>query len=310
VEEQQMTALSTLKTRLLVVAITLSAVTAGCVSDYRGWLGHQTESEAKLWGNEASLLVTPDPDGFSGTYSPTVKYDFRGTRTVPAGTYPDAITIMVYRNPTVGAFSRDGCVDRDGDEVQQRPGLRPGTSCENALPSDTKFEPRYRFIDRAAGCQFFANFDQAFGGNKTPPALAVCFNSPTEEVDKDLSLQGSASSNLKEAFANLDDLFNKIWSGALSRSFTAEITGLTINGASVTLSSPVSLGLSRNDLRPINWTLDLSTPGGKEMIQALLSNTEDARPAALSIHFDGGMTFRVPSAMTLGFNHEALKKIL
>jgi hypothetical protein len=317
-----MTAMSSLKTRLLVVAIALSAITGGCVSDYRGWLGHQTESEAKLWGNEASLLAEPDPEGFSGTYSPTVKYDFRAARTVanPAQcpgvndpavcTYPDAITIMVYRNPTVGAFSRDGCVDRDGDEVQQRPGLRPGTSCENALPSDTKFEPRYRFIDRAAGCQFFANFDQAFGGNKTPPALAVCFNSPTEEVDKDLSLQGSASSNLKEAFASLDDLFNKIWSGALSNSFTAEITGLTINGTSVTLNSPTSLALSRNDLRPINWTIDLSTPGGKEIIAALLANTEHAQPASIALHFDGGMTFRVPSAMTIGFNHDALKKIL
>src|SRR5918998_819919 len=151
-----MTALSTLKTRLLVVAIAAIPLTAGCVSDYRGWLGHMTESEAKLWGNEASLIVTPDPEGFSGTYAPTVKYDFRGYRAVPteaqcpsispdpanppaACTYPDEIDINIYYNPTVGAFSRDGCVDRDGDDLQQRPGLQVGLGCDNALPSATKF---------------------------------------------------------------------------------------------------------------------------------------------------------------------------
>jgi hypothetical protein len=163
----------------------------------------------------------------------------------------------------------------------------------------------------AVGDQFFANWDKTYGPPpKAPPALAVCFNTPSEEVDKDLSLQGSASSNLKEAFASLDDLFNKIWSGALSKSFTAEIVGLTINGANVTLGNPTSLALTRNDLRPITWALDLSTPGGKEIIQALLANTEDGQPATLTLHFDGGLTFRVPSAMTLGFNHEALRQIL
>jgi hypothetical protein len=297
-----------LKTGALVAAIV--AVTAGCVSDYRGYLGHQTESEAKLWANEVGIIVTPDPGGLSGTYSATVKYDFRGVRTVPTGTYPDEITLMTYHNPTVSAFSRDGCVDRDGDEIQGRPGVQPPFRCDLALPSATKYAPKYRWIDANAGCQFFANYDQTFGSPKDVPTAAVCYNSPIEEVDKDLSLQGSASSNTKEAFASLDDLFNKIWSGALGSSFTAEVVSLTINGNSVPLSSAVSISLTRNNLRPINWTLDMSTPGGKEMIQALLANTEDGRPATLALHFDGGMTFAVPSSMILGFNHAALRSIL
>jgi hypothetical protein len=65
---------------------------------------------------------------------------------------------------------------------------------------------------------------------------------------------------LNEAFASLDDLFNKIWSLTLSGSFTAEVVGLTINGNSVALSTPVSIALTRNNLRPINWALDLTTP--------------------------------------------------
>jgi hypothetical protein len=315
-----------LKSCALIAGIV--AVTSGCVSDYRGWLGHMTESESKLWGQEASLIVEPDPDGFSGTYAPTVKYDFRGFTAVPtpadcpdispdpenppaACTYPDEIDINIYFNPTVGAFSRDGCVDRDGDDLQQRPGMQPpNVACDNAQPSVTKFQPKFLFEDGNLGCQFFANYSKTYGSPKTMPAVAVCFNAPVEEIDKDLTLQGSVSSNLKEPFASLDDLFNKIWSGALSRSFTAEIVGLTVNGVTVNLNSPTSIALSRNDLRPINWTLDLSTPGGKEMIAALLANTAHAQPATLALHFDGGMTFRVPSSMILGFNHDALKRIL
>ena len=319
-----MTALSTLKTRLLVVAIAAIPLTAGCVSDYRGWLGHMTESEAKLWGNEASLIVTPDPEGFTGTYAPTVKYDFRAVRSVPPAamcpgtptqpavcTYPDEIDINVYYNPTVSAFSRDGCVDRDGDELQGRPGIQPPSlACDLAQPSATKFEAKFLFEDRALGCQFFANYSKTYGSPKVVPALAVCFNSPSEEVDKDLTLQGSASSNLKEAFASLDDFFNKIWSGALAQQFTAEVVSVTVNGSNVALGAPLSIALTRNNLRPINWTIDLSTPGGKSLIQALLANTTHGQPATLSLHFDGGMTFNVPSAMILGFNHEALQKIL
>jgi hypothetical protein len=298
-----------LKASALVAGIV--AITSGCVSDYRGWLGHQTEGEAKLWANEVAVMVSPDPQGLSGTYAATVKYDFRGVTTPPTGTYPDEITLITYKNSTFGAFSRDGCVDRDGDDLQQRPGQQPpGITCENAQPSATKFAPKYRWLDANIGCQFFANYDQTFGSPKDVPTAAVCYNSPQEEVDKDLSLQGSTSSNLKEAFTSLDDLFNKIWSGALGRSFTAEVTGLTINGVSVALSSPASLALSRNDLRPINWSVDLSTPGGKEIIRALLANTESGRPVTLAVHFDGGMTFNVPSSMILGFNHDGLRNIL
>jgi hypothetical protein len=308
----------------LIVAATIGAtqaLTSGCVSDYRGYLGHQTESEAKLWGNEISILSEPDPDGISGTYAPTVKYDFRRYTQAPVDpfacpgqqfcTYPDVISLITYKNPTVGAFSRDGCVDRDGDNLQQRPGVEPPfNTCDNAIPSKTKFAPTYRWLDGNAGCQFFENYDKTFGSPKTPPAAALCYNDPQEEIDKDLTLQGSVSSTLKEAFASLDDLFNKIWSGALGRSFTAEVVAMTVNGNRVVLSSPSSLALTRNSLRPINWTVDLSTPGGKQIIQALLAYTEDRRPATLAFHFDGGLTFRVPSSMIIGFNHDALRRML
>jgi hypothetical protein len=317
-----MTALSSLKTRVVVVAVAAGPILTAACSDYRGWLGHMTDSEAKIWGAEISVLAQPDPTGISGTYSFTVKYDFRGYTAVPplaqcpgpnpaaVCTYPDAIVLTSYRNPTVGAFSRDGCVDRDGDDIQGRAGENPPFSCENATPSPTKFAPKWRFIDRNLGCQFFANYDQTFGPPpKAPPFAAVCSNTANEEVDKDLSLQGSAQSNVKEAFANLDDLFNKIWSGALATSFTAEVVQATVNGNAVAIT-PMSIAFTRNNLRPINMTFDLTTPGGREFLQALLANTENGQPATLSLRFEGGMTFNFPASMILTFNHAELQKIL
>jgi len=285
-----------------------------------------TDSESKLLLNEVAILASPDPDQISGTYSATVKYDFRRYRTLPQDpnacpgqqfcTYPDAISLITYKNPTFEAFSRDGCVDRDGDDVQQRPGLAPGSppptpaSCDNSVASTTKFEPKYRWLDGNIGCQFFANYDQTFGFPKDVPTAAVCYNDPQEEVDRDLTLQGSVSSNLKEAFTSLDDLFTKIWSGVVGRTFTAEIVGLTINGNTVMLSNASSLAIARNSLRPINFTLDLSTPGGKEIIQAILANTENLTPSKVALHFNGGLTFRMPASMVIAFNHDALRKIL
>ena len=299
---------------------------SACVSDYRGYLGHKTDAESKLWGQEGSILADPDPEGFSGTYAPTVKYDFRGYRSeptpgtcpdtpdpsAPAGcTYPDGIVIMVYRNPTVGAFSRDGCVDRDGDDVQQRQGINPATpSCDLTQPSITKFEPKFRFIDRNVGCQFFANYDQTFGSPKVVPTLVVCYNAPQEEIDKDLTLQGSPSSNVKEAFSSLDDLYNKIWSGAIAYRFSAEVAAVTVNGTRVDLPNPMGIALARNNMRVINYTLDLTTPGGKDFIRALLANTESGRSARLTLEFTGGLTIRTPSTMVMAFNHDALKKML
>ena len=318
--------------RLGFAICVMAVVSSACVSDYRGYLGHKTDSEAKLWGQEGSILSEPDPDGVSGTYAPTVKYDFRGYRALPpvgdqAGqcpdlspdpanppavcTYPSKITIIVYKNPTVGAFSREGCVDRDGDDIQGRYGIDPATaSCDLTQPSPTKYEAKYRFIDGNLGCQFFANYDQTFGSPKVPPGVAVCFNSPSEEIDRDLTLQGSTASNVKEAFTSIDDLMTKIWSGALARNFRADLTGVTVNGSRVDFASAMPFALGRNSLRVTNYTLDFTTPGGKELIRAVLANSESGARSTVTLHFAGGMNFTVPSSMILTFNHEALKRML
>ncbi|MEP6913292.1 MAG: hypothetical protein ABI923_11085, partial [bacterium] len=155
--------LSTARTRrfwLTIAVISMASLAFGCaVSDYRGYLEHHTESEAKLFGSESAISSgNPQTDG---TYSYTVKYDFRGTgTTVPTGTFPSNIDINTYRNPVFGAFSRDGCVDRDGDEIQGRAG-HLGNRCDPANPAG-KFGRQWIYVDSNAGCQFQANFKQSF----------------------------------------------------------------------------------------------------------------------------------------------------
>ena len=316
------------KTRFTRKTVTLAAATVGmalfsvgcAITDYRGYLGHMTESESKMWGSE-SASRTADPNE-TGTYSYTVKYDFcnltvaQPTRTCPGGTaqpaictYPSAIDIYTYRNPVFGAFSRDGCVDRDGDDLQQRPGTLQRT-CENAQPAG-KFDPKWWYIDRNFGCQFNANFKQEFEPQpKNPAAIQVCFNGPVEEIDRDLSLQGAPQSNLKEAFLNADDLISKIWSGALGNSFTAEVDEITFDGKTVTLGTPAVLSIARNDFRPINMSVDVTSPGAQEVLRAILDNTTDDQSVTITARFVGGLRLSQPTAVTVAFDHDVLSKFL
>lgn len=304
--------LSVARTRrfwLTIAVISMASLAFGCaISDYRGYLEHHTESEAKLFGSESAVRA-PDPEQ-TGTYASTVKYDFRGTgRTVPTGTFPSDIDINTYRNPVFGAFSRDGCIDRDGDEIQGRAGhafnLNRGR-CDPAVPAG-KFERQYIFVDSRAGCQFFANFKQSFTTPKTTPAVVVCFNSPQEEVDKDLDLQGPG---LRDAFTSLDDLASKIWSGAINGEFTMSVTSVELDGKVIGLSNPFSFPVSANDMRPMNATFDLTTPGGQELIRAVLDNTANRTPVSIAVNFDGGMRAAAPVAARIAFDHDVLLKLL
>jgi len=156
------------------------------------------------------------------------------------------------------------------------------------------------WVDRAPGtCEFFSNimYDKSALG----PGVASC-NSASEEVDRDLELQ--------DAFASLGDLFTQIWSGALGKNFTVQMTSVTVNGAAVPLADALTVNLRQNGVRPMSASLDLSSPGGQDLIRALLNNTPDKQPVTLGFGFSGGMAFGVPTSMTLAFNHAALRAAL
>jgi hypothetical protein len=299
---------------LLVATLAMSVISIGCaISDYQGWLGHQTESEAKLWGSQVAFLVQPDPTGDSGTYEYTVKYDWRQVTNDPnmTGNQFPVVNIFSYKNPVFAAFSRDGCVDRDGDELQQRPGnLGRGPGCNNAVPAG-KFRPKWEFEDRLPGCQFFANFKKEYDSPpKNPPSAALCLTAPSEEIDKDLELQGSEASNTKEAFASVDALLGAIWSGAVGRTFTLNITSVKINGSEISLDVPAALSIQRNDVRPLNIAVDLNSPGAQALIRALLTGTTNGAPATLELTFEGGMHLAQPRIMTVAFDHKYLTELL
>jgi hypothetical protein len=294
----------TTKTYALATGIAVMAmVSIGCaVTDYRGQLTHMTESEARLWGSEIAF-ITGNP-ALDGTYSYTVKYDFRGTTGVPTGTYPDEIEIHSYRNEVFAAFSRDGCSDRDGDEIQGRAGDLAG-GCDVNVPAG-KFMNKWRYGDSNFGCQFQANHEQTWGQPRVLPLVLLCFNAPVEEVDKDLSLQGSG----QEAFASLDDMMGQIWSGALAATFTANVTSVSFNGVEVTLEAPVAVSVNRSDIRPLNGAVDVTSPGGQALLRAILANTADETIVRLSFGFDGGMRISQPVALNIAFNHDEVAKLI
>lgn len=257
-------------------------VTAGCaISDYDGFDKHQTQSEAKLWGQEIAFDLGPN-DPLTGTYSYTVKYDNRGGR--------DAnLKIVTYRNPVAGSFSRDGLIDRDGDDIQGRSGDLGGT-----------FHTQWTAVDSAVGCQFDPNVQVP--GNNPAPLVLLCVTGALEEVDKDLDLQAT--------FTSLGDLVEKIWSGALGGGFTAEITSVKLGGNEVSLSSPVVLSAKSNGTRPFALAVDLKGAGGAALVQAILDNTSDGVPVPVGFGFSGGMKVNVPASLTVAFNHQGLASLV
>jgi len=270
------------KTLLYLSVLAMAIAAGGCaITDYSGIPGHHTQSEAKLWGQEISFIVgIPDLDG---TYSYTVKYD---------NTHPGPITIASYRNPVPNSFSRDGEVDRDGDNVQGNSGLLGGKFLTEWIAVDT---------DTASGnCGFFANItqDKSHGAG---PLTALCAT-VNEEIDSDLELQSS--------FASFGDLLANIWSGALSGKFTAELNGITLNGVSVPLAQPLAIGAVATSLRPGRLSVDLTQPAGKALIRSILDHTSNGVPVSVGLSFNGGMAINLPSQFKVAFNHDALWHLL
>lgn len=339
----------------ITAIVAFSLVGGGCaLSDYRGYVNHATSDaggagngltiqqyggsgsqngivgESKYWGGEGSFAGTGDP-GLDGTYSSTMEYDWRGTTAVPTAGYPSPILLTTYRNPVISAFSGDGRVDRDGDDMR----LNAGSLAFAHDPADPSgiWERRYLFVDRARGCQFFTNFQESFnndkqGGGAPEPGVVVCDDFPVEEVDnRDTDLlctppqadinpaTPACKAFSQDAFASLDDLFKKIWSGAIGAlagdgGFTLETTSITIDGRSIALSTPAVIDLQANGVRPMNFVIDLSSAGGQELVKALLTNTESNQVVRLGFGFLGGMTFDFPGGKKLGFDHDVLRSIL
>ena len=270
-------------------AVVGAVALSGCLTDYAGWPEHNTQAEAKLWGQE--VAVSTGIPAEEGTYVPTVKYDCRGLG--QDCTY----YLFTYRNAVFGAFSRDGIIDRDGDDIQ---GSQGSLTSAPATPAGQFFKAyTWRDTDYTS-CQFFDNLWQNF--LKIDPQVAVCNTAPIEEVDKDLDIQAQ--------FNSLGDLFSQIWSGALGKSFTIDMNAIEIDGVSIPLNNTLSIAMSHNGIRPYGFAIDLTTPGGKEFIQALLDNTTDGVGVSLGAMFDGGMHFTMPLLMKFAFNHERLAAAL
>jgi len=271
--------------RFLALGVALLAMmTAGCaITDYEGYSGHQTASEAKFWAAEIAFSGTGDP-ALDGTYAYTAKYNNVGT------SHDVNMKLYTYRNPVVASFSRDGQIDRDGDNVQGRAGILGG-----------KFQPYWTVTDPAPGCQFYANRISRQGQAPAIPPIALC-DTVEEEIDNDLELQTS--------FASTGDLLAQIWSGALTGGFTMEVNGVVINGVEFPVSPVASIGATATGTRPARFSVDLSQPGGQALIQTILANTPDRMPVSFGLRFEGGMSVDLPARIKAVFDHASLQKML
>jgi hypothetical protein len=266
---------------LLLGVLATAILSTGCaITDYDGFAQHQTQAEAKLWGSEISFVLG-DPN-LDGTYSYTVKYDNRAGR-------DSNMKIISYRNPVPSSFSRDGQIDRDGDDVQGRSGILGG-----------QFQTIWVAVDPLPDCQFDANITQDKSHGAGP--LATLCATVQEEIDKDLDLQAS--------FSSTGDLLSKLWSGAVSGGFTMELTGVKLGGVNVPLAQPVSIGARSNGLRPMQLTVDLTQPNGKALLQAIVDHTADGVPVSLGLNFVGGMAVDMPGQIRFAFHHAALRRLL
>lgn len=270
---------------LSIVVLSLGLGACGA-TDYTGWPGHSTQAEAKLLNEEYAF------SGFGaaldGTYAYTVKYDNRNG-------YGD-VTVTTYRNPVPGAFSADGIVDVDGDDIQ---GSAGSLTTAPFTPAG-KFLPYWVYQDSdQSSCGFSANKMKLDKSNGAGPVILVCYY-PAEEVDKNLDLQAN--------FSSLDELLGMMWSGMLEQDFSLELSQLVIDGAYVPIEN-MPIDLSHNGRRTTGLTIN-NGPGAQSAIQALLANTEDLVPVRVGLIFEGGLALDVPSNMNIAFNHTALQELV
>jgi hypothetical protein len=287
--------------------IGLMAFAVGCaISDYTGWAKHKTAGESALWGSDTATKAMTDAD--SGTFNYTVKYDCAnnpnvGTRCTGGGPY----TITTYRNPGFStfpapphaqpAFSWYGIVDRDGNNINGR----YGSNTPPPFNPIEKFEKWWVYFDSADGCQFFPNQKQNFSGGQ--PGILLCFLAPWEEV--------TGVNQSLENFKNLDNLASQIWSGTVGSPFTMSVTSVTINGTTTNLNNPAAAGLSQNGIRAFGGNVDLTSPGGKELINAILNSTTDKAPVTnMTVTFSGGLTVTQPANVSVAFDHQVLRSLL
>ena len=262
-----------------------SFMAMACATDYAGRKGEMTQGEAKLWGKDFAI------SGFSpfydGTWTKTVAYN----RKSGGG----SVTINNYQNKVFASFSRDGIVDRDGDNIQGRGG---SLTAFPATPAG-KFQNGIKAVDNTPGapCEFSANIIKDYTGGPGG-GVYVCYFGFVEEVDADLALQ--------QAFASADQLLGSIWAGTLASQFNIEVSSVTLNGTTIPLSNPLSISVMHNGFRPINAAVDLSTPGGQELLRDLLNNTPNMQPVSVAVGFNGGMAMSAPVYLQVAFNHDGL----
>jgi hypothetical protein len=89
------------------------------------------------------------------------------------------------------------------------------------------------------------------------------------------------------------------------------VVAVDINGVHTDLTNPASAGLSQNGFRAYGLSVDATSAGSKELIQAILNSTTDKAPvSSMSVTFGGGLKVTQPVKASVAFNHAVLRSLL
>src|SRR6266566_3924910 len=261
---------SSRKAWLTVAVAAMSAVAVGCaITDYAGWAQHKTASESALWGSDIAF-ITGIP-GYDGTYNYTVQYNCRGAT-------------------ATGSL----CGDFSTGTAQPMTII---TSYRNPVISSFSW---YGIIDRDG------DNIQGKSGSTTPPPFTMAGKFQPDWVAAD-NLTGCQFYGFFPGFT-LKQNFSGLQPG-IGQSFTLQVTQLTLNGTPVTLTNALSISATQNGVRPTSAAVDFTTPGGQEVLRALLS-TPAGQPVSISATFAGGMSLTMPVHMSVAVNHDVLAQMV
>ncbi|MCG8421190.1 MAG: hypothetical protein MJE77_24985 [Proteobacteria bacterium] len=269
----------------------------GCaVSDYEGYLGHYTSSQAKLVGFEVAFSGLGR--GYDGTYAYSVSYDNRNR--LSRDSIFKTIRIRTYQNPVPGAFTNEAAVVQDADALECSAGDL-SSDHNPAIPAGS-FHEKWKFVDLAPDCQFSDNYWD--GTDSYFPIITLCFTAPQQEADyKDLSL-------LQDDFASLTEFVNRALDATPGETLPLEVEGIELNGQLRNLTERLPLYTVSSGSSIGQMMIDLSGEAGRQVKQAILDLTDHMQPVTVKLNFSGGMRFGMPNSLQFAFDHNRLAETL
>lgn len=270
---------------------TVAFIGVGCgYSDYPGHPAHKTQKEAHL--NNLSTVVTGYGAEYDGTYTYTAKYNnLRWQK--PNFSFKSVI--KSYRNIVNNSYPTRPGVFVDGDKMNNARGFSGGKFKKHWVATDT--DPvEIGGID---------NFDQSApldeDGNWIEPGIVMAIEGPETEID-------AYNIDLQSSVKNASDLLAKLVSnGGSLNEVSMSITDIKFDGRNVSIE-PYTIDMNVSGFSNLELLIK-NQENSDALLNTIINNTQHLKPVDLTLQFDNGMEFELPSKFKLMFNHDVLSKL-